>query len=105
MQHKKRKVWIRDMAAQRIRQLFEMADEIFKQDPMMSKRYVYLARRMGMRHRVRIPAELKRRVCKECGAYLVPGANCRVRIKNNMIITMCMDCGRLMRKPYSKTGQ
>lgn len=100
MRRRDRKVWIRDMAAQRIKRLFDLADETFKEDPGMSKRYVFLARKMGMRHRVRMPAHLKRKVCKGCGAYLVPGSSIRVRLRGGRVVTTCMDCGYCMRIPY-----
>jgi ribonuclease P protein subunit RPR2 len=100
MGYKNRKTGIRDIATSRIKRLFELADEFFELDPNLSKRYVLLARKIGMRHRVRIPAELKRRVCKGCGAFLVPGANCRVRIRDYRIVTTCLECGRQIRRPF-----
>ncbi|HIH86792.1 MAG TPA: ribonuclease P, partial [Methanosarcinales archaeon] len=77
MRRNDKKVWIRDMAAQRMVRLFDLAEVSFDDDPGLSKRYVSLARRIGMRHRVRLPPHLKRKVCKRCGAYLVPGTSCR----------------------------
>lgn len=100
MRRKDRKVWIRDMAAERMVRLFDLAEESFDNDPVLSKRYVFLARRIGMRHRVRLPPHLKHRVCKGCGAYLVPGTSCRVRIKDRRVITTCLECGRSSRRPF-----
>jgi ribonuclease P protein subunit RPR2 len=97
---KHKKAWIRDMAAQRIQRLFNLAAESFEKDPELSKRYVFIARKIGMRHRVRIPKELKRRVCKECGTFLVPGANCMVRTRGCRIVTTCLECECHMRIPY-----
>ena len=88
------------MAFQRIQRLFDLAEESFDKDPALSKRYAFLARKISMRHRIRIPGELKRRVCKECGAFLVPGANCRVRTKEHRVVATCLECGRHMRIPY-----
>lgn len=88
------------MASQRIQVLFERAEEAFAEDPSLSNRYVLLAGKISMRHRVRIPAALKRRVCRKCGAFLVPGASCRVRLGDNRVVTTCLTCGRMMRIPY-----
>ncbi len=100
MRRKDRKVWIKDMAAQRMVRLFDLAEESFDVDPDLSKRYVLLARRIGMRHRVRMPAYLKHKVCKGCGAYLVPGASCRVRVRGGRVVTTCLECGKSSRRPF-----
>jgi len=76
MWRKDRKLWIRDIAAERIVRLFDLAEESFDNDSGLSKRYVFLARKIGMRHRVGLPPHRKRKVCKRCGTYLVPGASC-----------------------------
>ncbi len=84
--------------------LFDLADESFDEDPGLSKRYVFLARRIGMRHRVRMPSHLKRRICKCCGAYLIHGASCRVRVRSGRVVTTCMECGHSKRIPYHTAG-
>jgi len=97
---KKQKDWAKDMAYERILRLFELAGQEFRTHPERSDRYVQLARRIGMRYRVRMPQELKRQICKHCYAYLVPGANCRVRLQGTHITRTCLACGKEMRKPY-----
>jgi len=97
---KKQKDWAKDMAYERILLLFELAHEQFKTHPKRSDRYVGLARRIGMRYRLRIPGELKKQICKHCHAYLVQGSNARTRLQGTHITTTCMVCGKVMRKPY-----
>lgn len=97
---KKQKDWAKDMAQQRILRLFELAACEFKTRPERSNRYVQLARRIGMRYRVRMPRELKRMVCKHCHAYLVQGATARTRLQGTHISTTCTACGKQMRQPY-----
>lgn len=99
---KRQKDWAKDMAQQRIARLFELAQQEFSKHPERSNRYVELARRIGMRYRVRIPVELKRKVCKHCNAYLVQGANARTRLQDARITTTCLNCGKQMRFPYHK---
>jgi len=87
------------IAEERIARLFALADEAFKTDPSRSKRYVALARRIGMRQRVRIPADLRFRFCRRCSGYLVPGASARVRVQHGKVIVTCLVCGHQKRYP------
>ncbi|MDK2974773.1 MAG: ribonuclease protein subunit [Methanofollis sp.] len=90
------------IAEERITRLFALADETFRTDPARSNRYVALARRIGMRQRVRIPAELRFRFCRRCLAYLVPGASARVRVQHGKVIVTCLVCGHQKRYPVVK---
>ncbi|MHC1635166.1 MAG: ribonuclease P protein component 4 [Candidatus Methanospirareceae archaeon] len=93
---------IRDIALQRIERLFELAeaDAKKKKGKIRSNRYVQLARRIGMRYRVRIPKHLKMRICKGCHSFLIPGRNARVRLRGDYMVTTCLECNRKMRRPY-----
>lgn len=97
---KKQKDWAKDMAYERVLRLFELADMEFRKHPERSDRYVQLARRIGMRYRVRMPPELKHRICRHCHSYLVQGATARTRLQGTHISTTCLACGKQMRKPY-----
>ncbi len=89
-----------DMAEQRIKRLFELAEKAYPERPDLANRYVDIARRISMRHRVGIPADLKKRVCKECGSFLVPGDNCRIRLDGQNIVITCLACQAIKRYPY-----
>jgi ribonuclease P protein subunit RPR2 len=91
----------RDLARQRIERLFVLADEEHHLHPERSDRYVALARRMGMRMRVRLPRRLKRRICKGCRCYLSPD-RMRVRLRDGVVTVTCAECGEQMRYPYRK---
>lgn len=96
------------IAEERIRILYRMAREVFSQDPALAKRYVELAKRIGMRTRVRIPKELKYLTCKKCHNLLIPGANCRVRVRadgGTRTIVTCLMCGSIKRYPATKEKQ
>ncbi|MCX9083480.1 MAG: ribonuclease P [Candidatus Methanoperedens sp.] len=97
---KKQKDWSKDMAFERIIRLFELAHKEFKDHPERSDRYVQLARRIGMRYRVRMPQDFKRQICKFCHSYLVQGATARTRLQGTHISTTCTSCGKQMRLPY-----
>ncbi len=89
-----------DMAEQRIARLFSLAEKAFPKRPDLADRYVDIARRISMRHRVSIPREYKRNVCKECHAYLVQGENSRTRLDGRNVVITCLKCGVIKRYPY-----
>jgi len=94
---RKKKGEFREIALERIKILFNQAEEMFKQDKALSDRYVYLARQISMKYKVRIPRELKRRFCKNCHSYLVPGKNLRIRARKGRIVYYCKECRHFMR--------
>jgi ribonuclease P protein subunit RPR2 len=97
---KKQKDWAKEMAKQRIERLFELADIEFKMHPERSDRFAGLARRIGMRYRVRLLPEFRKKICKHCHRYLVQGVTARTRLLGTHIATTCLICGKQMRRPY-----
>ena len=91
----------KDLARQRIERLFVLAEEEHALHPERSDRYVALARKMGMRMRVRLPRRLKRRICKGCKCYLSP-ERARVRLRDGVVTVTCIECGEQMRYPYRR---
>lgn len=90
------------IALERIDTLFNEADRVFKKEPALADRYVALARKISMRYKITIPKELKRKFCKHCYKYLMPGVNCRVRTKNKKVIYYCFNCKKYRRFVISK---
>ncbi len=62
-----------------------------------ARRYVDLARKVGMRHNVPMERAWKRWVCDGCGTYLVPGRNATVRVRTGRRVVRCQDCGLVKR--------
>jgi ribonuclease P protein subunit RPR2 len=102
---KKQKFLIKDLAKQRIEHLFELAGDAYKSYPERSNRYVSLARKIGMRYRIRIPREYKQRICKQCHSYLVPGSNARFRLRRRYVTVTCLTCNKQMRYPYKRNRE
>jgi ribonuclease P protein subunit RPR2 len=90
------------IAEERIVRLFALAGEAFDSDPAHADRYVALARQIAMRQRIPIPQDLRHRFCRRCSAYLVPGANARVRVQRGKVIVTCLVCGHQKRYPVVK---
>lgn len=101
---RKKPLYQKLIAKERIKILFKLADRVFKKHPERSNRYVELARKIGMRYNIRLPKEYKRKFCKRCYKYIVPGINCMVRTnsKQRSVIIKCLECGNIMRLPYRK---
>lgn len=88
------------IAVERIAVLFQEADNT--NDPTLADRYVFLARKLSMKYKVKLTSGQKRRFCKHCYCYLKPGRNCRVRLQGRKLIYYCGNCKRQYRIPYSK---
>ena len=87
----------RKIARERIAILFTRAAEFFGTDPAWSDRCVALARKIAMRQRIRIDREFRRQFCRDCGAFLVPGVNERVRVQHRKVTATCLACGSCAR--------
>ncbi len=96
---------IRNIALLRIEKLFNLAREVIHTDPTLAQRYVHIARKVAMAARVRLPQEYRQQVCRTCKSFILPGVNCRVRIRQKRephIVITCLDCGEQMRIPLKK---
>lgn len=96
--------WQKQVVLERIRILFKQAGESFREHPERSRRYVEMASKLSMRYNIRLPPSLKRRFCKSCKAFLVPGVNCHVRTSPSQgaVIVTCGECGHVERYPYRR---
>jgi ribonuclease P protein subunit RPR2 len=93
----------RRIALERIVTLYRLAErEALARHGERARRYVVLARRIGMRYNVRTPAEFKRSFCRACNAYLVPSLNATVRVGGGRITVTCTACGSVQRFPYTR---
>jgi ribonuclease P protein subunit RPR2 len=90
----------RHIAVTRVRTLLGLArQEALGPDADLADRYASLARRVAMRYQLPLRRADKTQVCRDCGAYRVPGRNTRVRIQSGRIITTCLACGAIRRRP------
>lgn len=85
------------IAKERIAVLFSEAGKAAAEDKKLAKRYVELAKKIGMRYNVRMPAAFRRRYCRYC-CNLLLGA--RYRLKRGAVVIKCPSCSRTIRYPY-----
>ncbi|QVV89302.1 ribonuclease P [Methanospirillum sp. J.3.6.1-F.2.7.3] len=91
------------IAMERILILFSQAESFFQWDPEYSHHCVRQARLIAMKERIRIPPELRRRYCRKCNSYLVPGRTGTIRIYRGRVIITCLSCGWHRRFPISRS--
>ncbi|MCL1978123.1 MAG: hypothetical protein FWG55_08520 [Candidatus Bathyarchaeota archaeon] len=87
---------VKQIAQQRIDILFEQADAVGKTNPPLAAEYIKTIQKVAMSARFPLPPKYKRRICKHCGALLIVGFNCRVRIQQKRephIVATCLNCG------------
>ncbi len=88
---------VREVAQDRMERLFRLAEALAgssnRGDEKLGKRYVALLKRISAHYKVRMPREIKNRICKGCNSVLVPGISCRVRIASQGYIVYTCTCG------------
>jgi len=89
----------KDIAKERITILFKQAESRFKENKSLANRYVTLARKLAMKVKIKIPKEHKRKFCKHCYKYLMPGENSRIRTRDGKVIISCFECKKFTRIP------
>ncbi len=94
---KKNKPKLKKEALQVVNNLFNQAKIIFNKNEELANRYIKLARKTAMQVNLKIPKNLKRKFCRHCYSYLVPGKNSRVRIHKSRVIYYCFNCKKYMR--------
>jgi ribonuclease P protein subunit RPR2 len=90
------------IAGERVERLLSLAEEVAKEDPKLSDRYVALAWRIKTKYNLRLPRSLKLRFCRRCLSYWKPGETSRVRIREGILTITCMRCGWIYRLPLPR---
>jgi ribonuclease P protein subunit RPR2 len=93
----------RRIARARIARLFQLAEDRAQAgDDARAARYVLLARRVGMRYVVPLGRAERRRFCRQCGGFLLPGRTARVRARQGKVAVTCLACGAIRRFGYTR---
>jgi len=83
------------IARERIDDLFALAvREASGDHPELADRYVVLARKVGTRYNVRLPAEYRELYCRGCSVFWVEGRTVRTRLRSGRRVRTCLACGR-----------
>jgi len=98
----KKPSWQINIARERIEILLNLAKKEACVHPERCKRYVELARKIGMRYNLRLSKTTKKSICKKCNMMLIYGKTALVRLdskKKNLNI-ICKNCNNIIRIPY-----
>ncbi|MBI2547442.1 MAG: ribonuclease P [Candidatus Aenigmarchaeota archaeon] len=102
MRRSQKPEWQTKIAKERIEILFSLAEKEFKGHPERSRRYVELAKKIGLRYNIRLSKGEKDKFCKNCDTLLKPGATSQVRLDKSTktIKVTCLNCKKVYRRPY-----
>ncbi len=92
---------IRKIVLERMEILIDNAISNAKINPKLAQRQASLARKLSMRHKVRMPYVLRMLFCKKCKSFIVPGINSKIRLGRTSIKSIritCKFCGHTYRK-------
>ena len=78
-----------------LRDIYRIFDTARK-NTKLSKRYIRLAKKIAMRHNVKMPKELRKKYCRKCYSLFNSG-NSKIRIKKGFKTIKCMECNSYMR--------
>jgi ribonuclease P protein subunit RPR2 len=85
----------------RMTKLLTMAEKEARSTRMeRGRRYVQLATKIGMKTNTPMPKGFM--YCRKCLSPLVPGLNCRVRLRSEKVITHCLECNGIRRSSYRR---
>ncbi len=87
------KTGLRDLVLERMKILIQNALSNARKNPELAERQANLAKRLGTKHRIRMPYELRMNFCKKCKKFIVPGYTARIRIGRSNIKSIRITCG------------
>jgi ribonuclease P protein subunit RPR2 len=90
----------KELALKEVNEILSKAKEVFDTKPGLAHKYAKKARRIALKYKIRLPANLKRKICKNCYSYLVPGKNLRVRTRKGHVVLYCLECKNFIRVRY-----
>lgn len=90
----------RKLAVALVTDLFKHAEDVFPESPESALRFVRKARRAAERARVSVPGQFRRRFCRHCSSFWVPGKTVRVRLQKQKVVFSCLVCRHYFRLPY-----
>lgn len=102
MKRSQKPEWQTRIARERIEILLSAAEKEFKKHPERARRYVELARKIGLRYNVRLAQDEKKSFCKKCNTLLKPGVTSQTRLdkKTKTVNVTCLNCKKIHRYPY-----
>jgi len=93
-----KKIKAKNEAMALIPELLEKAKKSYKEgNNRLYRVYSNKINYLYMKHKIRLPKEIKRQICKHCYGVLLPSLNARIRTKEGKLIIYCMGCKKYTR--------
>ncbi len=92
---------VKKIALERMEILIDNALSNAKTNPKLAQRQASLAKKISMRHKVKMPYDLRMVFCKKCKSFIAPGVNSKIRVGRSTIKSIritCNFCGHIYRK-------
>jgi len=92
---------VKKIALERMEILIDNALSNAKTNPKLAQRQALLAKKISMRHKVKMPYELRMVFCKKCKSFIAPGIDSKIRVGRSTIKSIritCNFCGHTYRK-------
>ena len=86
----------------RFKRDFDYLVKAARENNALSDRYAYIAKRLLMSKKIKLPKEEKFLICRNCNRLLIPGVNCRVRLKQGFLTYKCLNCESVRKVKYDK---
>jgi|TARA_B100000029_G_scaffold484061_1_gene535857 ribonuclease P protein subunit RPR2 len=91
----------KQIATERIQILITNAISNSKENYDLAQKQAALAKRLGMRYRIKLPYEIRLNFCKKCKQFIPPGIGSKIRIGRSNVKSIritCYFCGHTYRK-------
>ena len=91
------------IAKERIQILLAQAEkQALAGDMELANRYAFLARKIGMRYKQKMPRGFKLQFCRNCNSFMMPGKNAKYRMTGGKLTRQCLKCGSYYRLPIER---
>jgi len=91
---------LKKQALDEVTKILGKAKVAFAKNPELAHKYAKKARRIALKYKIKLPVNLKRKICKYCYGYLVPGKTLRIRTNKGHVVYYCLMCKKFMRIMY-----
>lgn len=93
--------FVEQTAFERCQKLLGFARAEYSHNPGRARRYVQLARKIAMRHRLPLGSK---EFCRKCGVVFIHGKTLKVRTspKTKMVFYACLKCGAVRKFGYAR---
>ncbi len=87
------------IARSRSESLLALAKEVYPREPALALRYVQLARKIAMRHRLPLG---RGRFCRKCGTVFIAAQTLKVRVSPSQrrVLYTCLSCNHSTSFPF-----